>query len=368
MWGGRMWWFMRSMPRGGPLPARCLRQQSSISGSCAQACGNSPNGICWCDDTCILNGDCCQDACEACGICTTCSPDCAGKECGDDGCGGTCGNCAPGTSCASGVCASPLGPSCKGSCGSSGQDGTCWCDDQCEANGDCCADACDECGLCSGGGCIPDCSGKDCGDNGCGQPCGICNRTETCVVAGTCEPKGRLCSDCSSKECGDNGCGGTCGACPPGEVCDTDSSFWACTAPEEGGGTGETCIPDCGNKNCGGDGCGGSCGGCMPPAQCTATGQCQFPNSTTDEELPSENSDLLKWRNPHPAPVNPRPWWSQHQQMGAQQEGTIGSYSYSCSWWVPGAHVNSGGAPFSGGIAPDVFPALGRKQTLRFPL
>ena len=58
-----------------------------------------------------------------------------------------------------------------------------------------------------------------------------------------------------------------------------------------------------------------------------------------------------KWRNPHPAPVNRRPWWSQHQQMGAQQEGTIGSYSYSCSWWVPGAHVNSGGAPFSGGIA-----------------
>jgi hypothetical protein len=36
---------------------------------------------------------------------TNCTPDCAGKECGDDGCGGSCGMCAEGESCQDGQCA-----------------------------------------------------------------------------------------------------------------------------------------------------------------------------------------------------------------------------------------------------------------------
>ena len=279
-----------------PEGALCLlgvcNNNPEYQGSCAGVCSNSPNGICWCDDSCLLNGDCCADACQACGICTTCSPNCTGKECGDDGCGGTCGACPLGTSCTGGQCASPLGPTCKGNCGSSGQDGTCWCDAQCEINGDCCADACDECGLCAGNACIPNCAGKACGDNGCGQPCGICARTEFCS-AGACVPKGNCVPDCSSKECGDNGCGGTCGACAQGEVCDTGSTFWTCAEVGEGGsGQGSNCIPNCGNKNCGGDGCGGSCGGCMPPAECTAAGLCQFPENTTGDETAAQPSDL----------------------------------------------------------------------------
>ena len=70
-----------------------------------------------------------------------CTPDCDGKECGDDGCGGTCA------------------PGCSGN-------------DTCDA------------GVCV---CIPDCDGKDCGDDGCGGSCGTCSGDDTCE-AGVCTP------------------------------------------------------------------------------------------------------------------------------------------------------------------------------------
>jgi hypothetical protein len=34
-------------------------------------------------------------------------PECTGKQCGSDGCGGTCGSCESGTSCTDGTCAWP---------------------------------------------------------------------------------------------------------------------------------------------------------------------------------------------------------------------------------------------------------------------
>lgn len=60
--------------------------------SCAGVCdsGQQPSG-CYCDDTCEGYGDCCSDYVDECG--STCTPDCSGKECGDDGCGGECGAC-----------------------------------------------------------------------------------------------------------------------------------------------------------------------------------------------------------------------------------------------------------------------------------
>jgi len=33
-----------------------------------------------------------------------CTPNCAGKSCGDDGCGGSCGTCPTGETCSSGIC------------------------------------------------------------------------------------------------------------------------------------------------------------------------------------------------------------------------------------------------------------------------
>jgi hypothetical protein len=96
-----------------------------------------------------------------------CTPTCAGKACGDDGCGGTCGACGPGTTCQSGQCA-----------------------------------------------CAPDCTGKECGDDGCGGSCGACGPGKTCRANRcACAP------DCAGKACGDDGCGGTCGACPAGTQC-----------------------------------------------------------------------------------------------------------------------------------------------------
>lgn len=40
----------------------------TTSGSCVGKCGGESGG-CWCDDTCLDNGDCCPDACAVCGVC-----------------------------------------------------------------------------------------------------------------------------------------------------------------------------------------------------------------------------------------------------------------------------------------------------------
>jgi hypothetical protein len=284
-----------------------------------------------------------------------CTPDCTGKECGDDGCGGSCGTCSGGESCVSGVCTA---------------------------------------------GCTPDCTGKECGDDGCGGSCGTCSGGESCV-SGTCEAGGGLgpelitngdfsnwtsdnpdgwtingesgsdpmitevsgacriyssatwvaayqygilevgttyrltvdvpnyvdgsiafqdgaentilivssgeaqsvdfvaggadflfkrwsgsgdditidnvsvrevgagCTpDCTGKECGDDGCGGSCGTCPGEESCVSGVCIPGCT-------------PDCTGKECGDDGCGGSCGTCSGGEVCN-NGTCDSGSQTTD--------------------------------------------------------------------------------------
>ena len=142
-----------------------------------------------------------------------CIPNCSGKNCGADGCGGTCGSCQNNWICGStGKC---LGP------------------------------------------CVS-CTGKNCGGNGCGQSCGTCNTGQTCNAgkcSSTCIP------NCPSNSCGDNGCGSKCGPCPYGQTC---SSSGICAAP---------CVPKCFNKKCGMNSCGGyTCGTCPSGQQCTATG------------------------------------------------------------------------------------------------
>lgn len=61
--------------------------------------------------TCAGTGTMC-DAGEVCssGVCvSSCTPDCAGKNCGDDGCGGSCGTCFGDTPiCSAGMCIAPL--------------------------------------------------------------------------------------------------------------------------------------------------------------------------------------------------------------------------------------------------------------------
>ena len=141
--------------------------------------------------------------------------------------------------------------------------------------------------------CIPDCTDKECGTDGCGGSCGMCppewscNAEQTCIncipncigltcgadgcggVCGTC-PDEWFCVDpgicmeclpnCEGKLCGGDGCGGSCGSCGFGKICD--------------GAECVDCVPDCAGKECGDDGCLGSCGTCAPSATCTDAGIC----------------------------------------------------------------------------------------------
>ncbi len=70
-----------------------------------------------------------------------CAPQCAGKQCGDDGCGGTCGTCFGSLVCTEGECAP----------------------------------------------CVPSCKENGCGDDGCGVSCGECTESEICIL-GQCGP------------------------------------------------------------------------------------------------------------------------------------------------------------------------------------
>lgn len=141
------------------------------------------------------------------------------------------------------------------SCGNEG-DKAGDCDCGCNADFTGCKEPCD---------CVPSCSGKECGPNGCGGTCPPgCGAGETCNVStGQCEG---CTPTCSGRECGSDGCGGT---CPPG-----------CGASEtcnESTGQCEQCTPSCFGKECGPDGCGGTCPpGCGAGETCNeATGQCE---------------------------------------------------------------------------------------------
>jgi len=132
-----------------------------------------------------------------------CVPQCEGKECGDDGCGGSCGECEADLPCTvsscdqeSGECVEVLAPCC------------CSNDSVCDDGHLCTVDSCNPDTLCCANAWIPGCceSGDECGDG------------EVCVQSACCTP------DCIGKECGDDGCGGSCGDCPSDLMCHPDYS------------------------------------------------------------------------------------------------------------------------------------------------
>ena len=139
-----------------------------------------------------------------------CAPDCSGKQCGSDGCGGVC-------------------------------------PDLCTATQHCVGNACVE-----DGPCVPQCAGKVCGSDGCQGTCGTCGGDSVCVDGACCTP------DCSGAVCGSDGCGGSCGSCASGETCESG----ACVPG--------TCQPACAGKECGSDGCQGTCGQCEAGEVCEA--------------------------------------------------------------------------------------------------
>ena len=132
-----------------------------------------------------------------------CQVACLGKECGPDGCGGSCGSCDEGKVCeASGLCVTSGG---GGECGDISAEGICE-------------------GLT-----LKYCSDNSLVEINCGslgQTCGwdpVYN-WNACVVDPNCTPNCLLDSgdpaNPTIKECGDDGCGNQCGVCGAGTVCE----------------------------------------------------------------------------------------------------------------------------------------------------
>ncbi|MFA5431192.1 MAG: hypothetical protein WC329_08540, partial [Candidatus Omnitrophota bacterium] len=160
-------------------------------------------------------------------------------------------------------------PSCTGkACGNDGcggSCGTCASGYTCNASGQCFTT------------CTPSCTGKACGNDGCGGSCGTCASGYTCNVSGQCAA---ICTpSCTGKACGNDGCGGSCGTCASGYTCNVSGQ---CAA---------TCTPSCTGKACGNDGCGGSCGTCASGYTCNASGQC-VASCTANSSKNCYNNDV----------------------------------------------------------------------------
>ncbi|GAB4297918.1 MAG: hypothetical protein Kow0090_13250 [Myxococcota bacterium] len=190
--------------------SNCEREgaKECLSDSSYRACVRSGDCLVWsgakeCDDFC-LNGECveCTNSaqCPKDHICdsktftckyTTCVPECKGKVCGADGCGGTCGSCSVVEKCVQGACECRyVSERCNGICCNAGE--------QC-VSGVCCPDL--ESGGCSTDGkeeCHPTdsklnrvCVRKS---NGClvwsaYEPCpngGNCSADGTCPISNQC--------------------------------------------------------------------------------------------------------------------------------------------------------------------------------------
>ncbi|MBI2989791.1 MAG: hypothetical protein HYY51_01190 [Candidatus Magasanikbacteria bacterium] len=99
-------------PGGAPCTPSCTGKSCGDSNGCGGTCGSTCGAgkVCKVADfscvDCLTAAQCddanasTTDACTAANVCThTCVPQCTGKQCGADGCGGTCGTCAAGKSC-----------------------------------------------------------------------------------------------------------------------------------------------------------------------------------------------------------------------------------------------------------------------------
>ncbi len=242
-----------------PCVPRCEGRACGADG-CGGDCGACDGEqVCDAQGRCVAPPDDCGDgACGAGEDCGTCDRDC-GACCGDGRCepgrGETCLACAADCACAAGLecdaaamCVPACAPQCAGrDCGDDGCGGTCG---ACDA-----AEACVE-GVCRAQ-CQPQCDGRACGGDGCGGQCGRCEGDALCDDGACVEPCRPA---CGGRVCGDDGCGGVCGQCAPDTFCNAN------------GGCDPVCVPHCDGRVCGDDGCGGRCGEC--DAQCTADGRC----------------------------------------------------------------------------------------------
>ncbi|MGI6681750.1 MAG: N-acetylmuramoyl-L-alanine amidase [Myxococcota bacterium] len=110
-------------------------------------------------------------------------------------------------------------------------------------------------------GCVADCTGRECGSDGCTGSCGTCEQEGALCVDGTCVCQEnnhlRCCDDnvCWVDSCGNLG--------QVSETCQHGCADGICI----------NCQPQCDGKECGDDGCEGFCGVCDADKSCVE-GQC----------------------------------------------------------------------------------------------
>ncbi len=286
----------------------CTRNDTCIRGLCKGTAFTCPAP----KDQCKVAGDC--DPQKGCVVqdapdgtpCDDQDPCTDNDVCRDGVCQGTAKTCDDGLKCTSDACSS-------GSCVSTPQEGWCVIDGKCYKTGDASQDdPCKYCDpgktqknwsdrpqgykpgngvVCQGGSaCTPDCTDKECGDDGCGGSCwtgqgaecnddldcttdrcnnGKCGHdlvTDHCLIDGKCVAKGQT----SQKN--------PCLACDPAKDQHTWSPMPDRTQLDFGKVCyqGKVCTPDCTGKKCGSDGCGGTCGTCGS-GTCCKVGKCVSP-------------------------------------------------------------------------------------------
>lgn len=194
------------------------------------------NQICQFDECTCVNAQCGDTCCESVtSVCfqnTCCDPQCGEgentKECGSDMCGGSCGTCpvdrpvcdSDGFCITEGECLSACEPGeqlCQGKLGYlkcqlvAGTTG-CY---QWSAIAFACPNStsCDSAdNTCK---CMPSCTGKECGSDGCGGSCGSCDQPLVCNTSGICAcncdgfPENKVC-DLDANKTYKNSCEATC--------------------------------------------------------------------------------------------------------------------------------------------------------------
>jgi hypothetical protein len=130
--------------------------------------------------------------------------------------------------------------------------------------GVCCQAPANQCNKTSGMCCAPNCAGRECGDDGCGNT-GVCP-PDNCPSGTTCNANGQCqsTSNCSAQNC-PNGCCDDSGACQPGN---------ALAACGTGGKPCATCDPDAGvcQQN-------GTCGTCTDICPCQGQSICSLDDN-----------------------------------------------------------------------------------------
>jgi hypothetical protein len=184
-------------------------------------------------------GSVCVDAAPSGSLCQSGNNFCAAPCCTPQNCPGCCsgGTCLPGTT--------------REACGIDGglcvdcsEGGDVCQNGQCVCTGESCPSGCCDAGPGNSGVCLPGNSADSCGTNG--ALCATCGSGQVCHNQQCCTP------NCTGMECGSDGCGGSCGACASGQEC-SPNGFCVCT---EQSCTGcceldETCQPGTSTGACG---------------------------------------------------------------------------------------------------------------------